>query len=214
MARPRKELTEAAIANAAADLFATGGYEAVTIIAVAKKLHVSRATLYRTIATKDELMVVLFERSTQRLLEATQELVAERRRPAEELEAMVALLANSAVETRRHLAVFFGGQGLGPDAYERWREFTRAYEDLWLRVVKRSMKAGIVPKGNPVLTTRLVLGMLIWISRWYRPAEEFTVEEIAAHALQILQHPSPNGVAVRSSSSGRAASSRARTAAR
>jgi AcrR family transcriptional regulator len=214
MARPRKELTQAAIANAAADLFASGGYEAVTIIAVAKKLHVSRATLYRTIATKDELMVVLFERSTQRLLEATRELIAERRRPAEELEAMVALLANTAVETRRHLAVFFGGQGLGPDAYKRWREFTRAYDDLWLGVVKRSMKAGIIPKGNPVLTTRLVLGMLIWISRWYRPAEEFTVEEIAAHALQILQHPSPNGVAVRNSSSGRAASSRARTATR
>lgn len=214
MARPRKDLPSTAIANAAADLFASGGYEAVTIMAVAKKLQVSRATLYRTVPTKDELMIILFERSTQRLLAATQEVVAEHRRPAEELDAMVLLLANSAVETRRHLAVFFGGHGLGPDAYGRWREFTHAYEDLWLGVIKRSMKAGIIPKGNPVLTTRLVLGMLIWVSRWYRPSEEFTVGEISAHALAILQHPSPNGAAVRNSSRGRGASTRARTAAR
>jgi AcrR family transcriptional regulator len=220
MGRPRKEIDLAVVADVASDLFASGGYDAVSIDAVADRLNMARATLYRTITSKDHLLVILFERSTQRLLASTRELIAQERPAAEEFDAMVHLLAETAIETRRHLAVFFGGHGLPPDAYERWRAFTHDYEALWRQSITRAMKARVVPKGDPVLSTRLILGMLIWVSRWYRPDEEYTSDDIAAHVLRMVLHmepaPARSGTvtAVRSSSNDRAGSSRGRRAAR
>lgn len=221
MGRPRKEIDLAVVADVAAELFASGGYDAVSIDAVADRLNMARATLYRTITSKDHLLVILFERSTRRLLARTEELIAEERPATDEFDAMVHLLTDTAIETRRHLAVFFGGQGLPPDAYERWREFTHAYEALWRQSITRAMKARVIPKGDPVLVTRLILGMLIWVSRWYRPDEEYTSEAISEHVLRMVLHVEPAAAkakpktvsAVRSSSSARAGSNRARRAA-
>lgn len=181
--RPRKTIDMDAVADGAGNLFAAGGYNAVTIEAVAEKLAASRATLYRTVGSKEELLGILFERSTQRLHQSAAQLVAERRTPREELVAMVRLHTAAAIETRRHMTVFFGGGGLPPDVVERWWEFTRAYESLWLGVVKRSMEAGIITPGDATLTTRLLLGMPIWLSRWYKPDEVYDGEQIADRAL-------------------------------
>ncbi len=43
----------------------------------------------------------------------------------------------------------------------------------------RAMKAGVLQWADPRITTRLLLGMAIWVSRWYRESEGFTPDEIA-----------------------------------
>ena len=48
-----------AVADAVAELCAEGGYEAVSIVDTAEKLSVSRATLYRTVPTKEDLLGIL-----------------------------------------------------------------------------------------------------------------------------------------------------------
>ncbi|MGO4384504.1 TetR/AcrR family transcriptional regulator, partial [Specibacter sp. RAF43] len=53
--RPRLEIDFNAVAEAAAAVFAENGYEGVSIDAVAEKLDISRATLYRTVPTKSHL---------------------------------------------------------------------------------------------------------------------------------------------------------------
>ncbi|WP_181780885.1 TetR/AcrR family transcriptional regulator [Pseudonocardia pini] len=186
--RPRKEIDPAAVAEAAGRLFSSGGYEAVSIEAVAEQLSVSRATLYRTVPTKEHLLAILFERSTQRLDEQATALVAEGREPAAELEGLVRLHVVAAIETRRYMAVFFGGAGLPGDVYERWQRFSHDFEMLWRGVVERAMAAGVLAAGDPVLTTRLVLGAVIWVSRWYRPGEDYSAEQIADAALELIAH--------------------------
>lgn len=189
--RPRKEIDPAAVAEAAGRLFSSGGYEAVSIEAVAEQLSVSRATLYRTVPTKEDLLAILFERSTQRLDEAAKALVGEGREPADELAALVRLHVAAAIETRRYMAVFFGGAGLPSDVYQRWQQFSHEYEQLWTDVVRRAMDADVLAPGDPVLTTRLVLGMVIWVSRWYRPSEPYSEDQISAAALALIARHTP-----------------------
>lgn len=184
--RPKKEINLDAAADAAAALFAEGGYDAVSIEAVAERLAVSRATLYRTVPSKEDLLSILFERSTNELYAAASAVVERTPDPAEALFGLVRVHVAAAIRLRRYLAVFFGGAGLPPEAYARWQRWSRGYEKLWLTVVQQAMAAGVLKAGNPKVTTRLLLGMVIWVSRWYRPSERLTADDIADQAIELI----------------------------
>jgi AcrR family transcriptional regulator len=184
--RPKKEIDLDAAADAAAALFAEGGYDAVSIEAVAERLAVSRATLYRTVPSKEDLLGILFERTTSELYATARALVEETPDPAEALFGLVRVHVAAAIRMRRYLAVFFGGAGLPPEVYARWQRWSRDYEKLWLKVVQQAMAAGVLEAGEPKLTTRLLLGMVIWVSRWYRPSERLTADDIADEVIKLI----------------------------
>jgi len=54
-----------------------------------------------------------------------------------------------------------------------------------------SMKAGVLAPGDPKLTTRQLLGMVIWVSRWYRPAEKYTADQISEAVMALIAPRSP-----------------------
>ncbi|MFF2847671.1 TetR/AcrR family transcriptional regulator [Streptomyces sp. NPDC058001] len=185
--RPKKNIDPDAVADAAAALFAEGGHEAVSIEAVAERLSVSRATLYRTVPTKEDLLGILFERSTSELYDAAREVVKGQFDAGEALDALIRAHVDAAIRMRGYLAVFFGGAGLPPEVYARWHRWSRDYEKVWLKVVRQAMKTGVIEPGDPKLTTRLMLGMVIWVSRWYRPTERLTSEQIAEAAIRLVR---------------------------
>jgi AcrR family transcriptional regulator len=198
-----------AVAEAVAELLHEGGYEAVGIPEVAEKLSISRATLYRTVPTKADLMGILFERSTRDLTKQARAVIAAAPDSAEQLTRLISLQAAAAVQMRRYMAVFFGGGDLPPDVVARWHTWSRRYENMWVKVVAANMRDGYLDNGDPVVTTRLILGMLIWVSRWYRPIEKVTPQEIADAAIRLLRlgsvptnggEPNPNGKARRRAS--------------
>jgi AcrR family transcriptional regulator len=185
--RPRLEIDRDAVADAVAELFAEGGIEAVSIADTAEKLSVSRATLYRTVPTKEDLLGILFERSTRELTERAEAALDALSDPGAQLEALITLQADAAIQMRSYMPVFFGGGGLPPDVFMRWRKWSRQYERQWAGVVEACMDAGYLDKADPLVATRLILGMIIWVSRWYRPAEKITAEQIADSAITLLR---------------------------
>jgi AcrR family transcriptional regulator len=184
--RPRLTIDPDAVAEAVAELLHEGGYEAVGIPEVAERLSISRATLYRTVPTKVDLMGILFERSTSDLTKQARAAIAASPDSAEQLTRLIRLQADAAVQMRRYMSVFFGGGDLPPEVFARWQSWSRRYEKMWIKVVEANMRDGHLVKRDPVVTTRLILGMLIWVSRWYRPLEKITPEEIADAAIQLL----------------------------
>jgi AcrR family transcriptional regulator len=185
--RPRLEIDPDAVADAVAELFAEGGIEAVSILDAAEKLSVSRATLYRTVPTKEHLLGILFERSTGELTKASKAGLKETDDPAERLLVLVRLQVDAAIRMRRYMPVFFGGGDLPPEVFERWHKWSREFENIWVGVVKENLEAGLLPQGDPVVTARLLLGSLIWVSRWYRPSDKQSPESIAQAAVDLVQ---------------------------
>lgn len=185
--RPRLTIDRDAVADAVAELFHEGGYEAVSIVETAEKLSVSRATLYRTVPTKQDLLGILFERSTREITEQVESVIRDIADPADRLKEMVRLQSEAAVQMRSYMPVFFDGGDLPSDVVQRWHKWSRQFEKLWVSVVAANMEAGYIEKGDEIITTRLILGMILWVSRWYRPKEKITAEQIADDAIRLLR---------------------------
>jgi AcrR family transcriptional regulator len=168
--RPRRDIDLDAVADAVGALFVEGGYEAVSIGSTAERLQVSRATLYRTVPTKQDLLGILFERGNS---------------PEQNLHELIRIQVDAAIRMRRYLPVFFGGAGLPPDVFSRWQRWSREFEGLWVGVVRRAMSDATLPEGDPVLTARLMLGMCLWISRWYRPGDGYDATHIAETVIRL-----------------------------
>ena len=185
--RPRLTIDNDDVADAVAELYAEGGYEAVSIVETADKLGVSRATLYRSVPTKEELVAILFEQCTGALTEDTAAAIAGADGPAAQLIAMIRVQANAAVRMRSYIDLVVGGAGLPPDVYSRWLSWSRQIEKVWVEVVAANMADGHLDEGNPTVTARLILGMIVSVSRWSRPSENTGAEEIADAVIQLLR---------------------------
>ncbi len=208
--RPRRDIDPDAVADAVATLFAEGGAEAVSIVDAAEKLNVSRATLYRSVPTREHLMGVLFERSTRELTEQAKAVLAEDKSPREHLEQLIRLQVDAAIRMRQYLPVFFGGGELPKDVFSRWHEFSQHFESLWVDVVAAAMRDGQLAADDPVITARLLLGQCNWVSRWYRDDDRYTSRAIADAAINLLLGPAGGRPceAVNEATSGRPASTR------
>jgi AcrR family transcriptional regulator len=187
--RPRLEIDPDAVADAVAEIFVESGMDAVSIPSVADKLEVSRATLYRTIATKEDLLGILFERSTRELTEKAQAIMFNGRPVGERLHSLIELQVDAAVRMQQYMPVFFGGAGLPADVFGRWHSWSRDYETHWAKCVGEAMHEGVLERANEAATTRLILGMCIWVSRWYRPSEKISTEQITQSAIDLILAP-------------------------
>jgi len=200
--RPRLEIDSDAVAEAVAQLISEGGLDALSFNDVAEKLAVSRATLYRTIPTKENLLAVLLERSMKEMSQLVADSLEQHADPSEQLLALVELQIDAAIRMRWYMPLFFGQGDMPAETYAHWQTWVRDLERAWVAVVKRNMEAGALPAGEPVITTRLLLGATLWVSRWYRPEDRYTPRAIRRTAVELLKSlrvdaPGPQGPPVR-----------------
>jgi AcrR family transcriptional regulator len=185
--RPPRAITTDAVVDAVQRLFAEGGIEAVTIERAAAELTVSRATLYRSVPSKKDLLGLLFTRMNRELTAAAREASqAPDRTAGERLEALIGVQVEASVRMRDYLFVFIDGSRIPTGDYDEWRRWLEDYEQIWLDAVANAIAAGDLPPGDVRLTTRLILGMTIWVARWFRPRENVTPEQIQQRTLEIL----------------------------
>jgi AcrR family transcriptional regulator len=185
--RPRKVIDLEELLDAVERLFHEGGLESVSIERAAQQLGVSRATLYRTVPTKEHMLGLLFRRMTDEVTENA--LAATRddgRSAAERLRSLIHVQFQAAIDMRDYLFVFFGGGWLSPEVYSNWRRWSREFEQIWVGAVQAAADEGTLQVNDPVLATRLVLGMILWVSRWYRPGMAVDADSLTEEAIGLL----------------------------
>lgn len=185
--RPPKHIDRARLVDVIEELFASGGVDEVTIENAAREMAVSRATLYRSVPTKEHLLALLFERMTSELgLAARIAVSAADVTPRDRLCGLIAVHISAAVRMRHYLFVFFQGSQLPPETADHWRRWRQDYEQLWQEAVIDAAEAGVIRADDPIVATRLILGMCIWVSRWYRPDRDPPAERLAAMTIDLI----------------------------
>ena len=159
-----------AILTTAAELFRARGYRATTLDDLARRLGMSKATVYGHFRSKEDLLAAIFHR-TMTLAEAGLAAIrASGLPPAEQLREVIRHHVRLVVAERAFLTVFFSEEGSLPARLQKDIVRRKARYDRTVRaIVERAARAGEVRAAEPRLLVLALLGMSNWVYRWYHP---------------------------------------------
>jgi AcrR family transcriptional regulator len=154
--RRRTSVRRQELITAAARLFASRGYYAVTVDDIGEALGLSGPALYRHFPSKEALLVAVFDQVIENQRDQIRGVLAEASDPPAALEAMVRLHVKFAVEQRENMAVWRQEFHHLPDADSwRLRRAQRLYVEEWVHVIHE-----LRPELNDAGVRALVHGVL------------------------------------------------------
>lgn len=175
-----KDETRDAIVTAAAGLFARNGYRATTLESVASAIGVKKASVYHYIASKEELLIAIYERIFDRIESAVRPIATQTFPPDERLRRMIHAHIEVVADERDLLTVVFNEEAELPLKLKRKiSRRKKAYEQLFIDVVEEGSRLGIFRAINVRTAVYGLLGMSNWLHKWYRP-EHGSPAEIAS----------------------------------
>lgn len=179
-------LKREAVLRAAIQAFNEKGFHATSLDDVARRLNVTKPTLYYYFASKDE---ILFE--AQRLgmegIRAAGE-AAELAR-GDGLAKLRAVLFQYAVIMTMDVGMVVtrvGDHELSPQSRERFRTLKGGVDQMLRRLIDEGMRDGSIAPGDTRMIAFALAGAVNWIGRWYDPNGPLTPEQIAQSFIATL----------------------------
>ncbi len=175
------------ILEVAARLFAEEGYNAVSLIDIARAVGLSKATLYHYFDRKEEILGCIVVDTVQKLSEHVDKAVAEYADPKKRL---IAFMEAQAEFFEHHQAPFqilltrvanLQDREMRDVAIE-WRV---NYENAIRNIVRDGLSSGDFQARDPNAVVRVIISSVYWLARWYRPSGKQTAREIAREYAEI-----------------------------
>jgi len=180
------ERTEAAVREAAVNLIARYGYEAMSMRQLAAEVGVQAAALYRYFPTKEDLLFTLMREHMEGLREAWERARPFDADPAEQLAAYVRNHIAFHIE-RRHATHVSNMElrSLSPDRLTQILRMRTAYEKELRTILRDGADAGAFSIEDTGLTAMALIQMMTGVIVWFRPGERLSVTEVTATYLSM-----------------------------
>jgi AcrR family transcriptional regulator len=153
----------------AAQLFRDRGYDATSVSDVARALGLTKAGLYHHFESKEALLFEIMMYGLDRVRDDVIIPARTIRDPEARLRAMI--VTHARITTRGQGAVAHLGdeiRALPPAGRRQIEHRMRVYVDL-IRDTLRELKAsGRLRDVDPTVATFSLLGMILWLPRWFR----------------------------------------------
>jgi len=176
----RTRLTQRAIVEVAAELFACNGFGATSLDDIAEVLGVTKPALYYHIKNKEEILRLICLLILTVAEEPLRRIVESNLPPAEKLRRAIEHHIAIAAERSPALTVFYREQQhlTGPFAKEiALRE--KNYEHYFQQILEEGQVTGAFKTIDSKIVTFGLLGMCHWLSQWYKPSGRYTPQQIA-----------------------------------
>lgn len=173
------ERTEAAIREAAAQLIARHGFEAVTMRQLAAEVGVQAAALYRYFPSKEDLLFKLMRDHMNGLAEALEAALPAHGDPRARLEAFIANHVRFHVE-RRH-ATHVSNMELRSLSRDHLSEILRlrsAYEKELRAILRDGQEEGSFSVDDVALTSMAIIQMITGVIVWFRPDDRLSIDDV------------------------------------
>ncbi|MHB8763380.1 MAG: TetR/AcrR family transcriptional regulator [Deferrisomatales bacterium] len=178
------------IVDTAARVFQQKGYRAATLDDVACELGLTKAALYHYVASKDELLSIIYLQALASFFAEAYEIRGLDLPPPEKLRRLVHRhIQHVILENLPMFSVFFSDHSQLPEKeFQEIRaekvRYTRVVADL----LQEGMAQGHFRPGDPWLGACALLGMCNWLYKWYRPGPRTPdPEALADHFLDLLE---------------------------
>ncbi|MFN3549526.1 MAG: TetR/AcrR family transcriptional regulator [Mesorhizobium sp.] len=181
------EKTEAALREAAVELIARHGYEAVSMRRLAAAIGLQAAALYNYFPTKEDLLFTLMREHMEGLI-AAWNAADPGGGPRERLAAFVENHIVFHVE-RRHATHVSNMElrSLSPERLTAILRLRSAYEKELRQILREGAASGDFAVDDATLTAMAIIQMITGVIVWFRPDERLSVEEVAStyHAMTM-----------------------------
>jgi AcrR family transcriptional regulator len=179
--------TREAIVRAAAEVFSRDGFRAGTTKDIAAKVGLSQPSLYYYVGSKETLLSELATRLDQDMagtLERAEQVSAD---PKEQLKAFIGELVGAVMNDTTLFAVYWAeARWLPTKVANQVRADERRFIGQIETLVERVQAAGALPPGPPNVVAEGILGMVLWMYRWYRRSSGLKADDIAEVFLRML----------------------------
>jgi TetR/AcrR family transcriptional regulator, cholesterol catabolism regulator len=164
----------------AAQLFRNRGFDATSVTDIARALGLTKAGLYHHFESKEALLfeIIMFGLDTVR--DEVLAPVADIRDPEARLRELI--LRHARIITRGRGAVAHIGdevRALPPSARKRIERRMRVYFDMVRRAFAELEAQGRLHDVDPTVAAFSVIGMVLWLPRWFRQDGELTQQQVA-----------------------------------
>jgi AcrR family transcriptional regulator len=185
----RARLSQKAIVNVAADLFARNGFGATSLDDIADQLGATKGALYYHVKNKEDILRHIY----LMVLTASEEPLAEIARSQaaadEKLSRAIAHHVSVAASRSPAMMVFYREHPhlSGPFAREIV-ERKKTYERYFEQIIEEGQTAGVFSRAiDAKIAAFGLLGMCNWLSQWYQSNGPYTHQQIAAMFAQMVE---------------------------
>ncbi len=168
------------IADAAADLFESGGYHTTSMGDIAAAAGMGKATLYHYFRSKDEILFYIHEDFIDLLMFRHEARAARGLRGITELLDLMSDMLDLMQTHPGHVRVFFENhRELPTEQRSKIRLKRNRYMNIVESTIRRGIEQGDVREVDVPLAALAVFGMCNWVYQWYRPAGPLRTRSIA-----------------------------------
>lgn len=185
-----KDLRRQMIIDSAVRIFHKKGYRTATLDDVAEDLGVTKPTLYRYFASKENLLSEIYIRALETFFGYVYEIPSMDLSPTEKLRLFIRRhLKTVVIENLAMFSVFFSEEGQLPEEdFQRIRQEKRKFTKVVEQIIEEGISRGVFRRLNPKLQAYAIIGMCNWLYRWYKPdSSAFSPDEIADQFIALLE---------------------------
>jgi AcrR family transcriptional regulator len=177
------------ILEEAAQIFKAFGYDGTSLNMVAERLGLTKMGLYYHYKSKQELLYAIMDRSIQHLEEHALSATVRASSNEERLRQMITRHAELiTLENQGASSTLVTGEAktLKPDDQRVIKQRIRNYFEVFRAVIAQLKEEGKVRQEiDPTVATFSLLGMVVWISKWYRHDGRLSAEEIVSQVTDL-----------------------------
>ena len=175
------------IREEACRLFYQEGYENATLEAVAKKLQITKPSIYQHYANKGELLFDICKTGISLSLEAVEQAVVLRATSLQRLVALIESVLRIIFDYQEFIVVYTREEKHLDGAQARAiRELRSAFDHKLGTLLAEGDLADELSVEDPVLTATTIGGIMTWVSLWYSPSGKRTQVEITTHIKEMI----------------------------
>lgn len=175
------------IREEACRLFYQEGYENATLEAVAKRLQITKPSIYQHYANKGELLFDICKTGISLSLEAVEQAVVLRATSLQRLVALIESVLRIIFDYQEFIVVYTREEKHLDRAQARAiRELRSAFDHKLGTLLAEGDLADELSVEDPVLTATTIGGIMTWVSLWYSPSGKRTQVEITTHIKEMI----------------------------
>jgi AcrR family transcriptional regulator len=166
----------------AAQLFRDQGFDATSVSDVARALGLTKAGLYHHFESKEALLFEILVFGLEKVRDDVLVHVRSIRDPEERLRQLI--VRHARIATRGQGAVAHLGdeiRALPPAARKEIEQRMRKYLDLLRGTLDELNAAGRLRPVDRTVAAFSIIGMILWLPRWFRQGGRLTQAQVADH---------------------------------